>query len=161
HQLPMEKIEGGLERGFAAISSDPAGFEAASRAIMTTDTRHKFASERRTIDGREATLLGMAKGAAMIGPRMATMLAFLLTYAPVHAFDLSEILANAVDSSFNCLSVEGHASTNDTVLLISSTAAHEPALRGEDVAEFFGMVRSACESLARQIADDGEGSTHF
>ena len=97
----------------------------------------------------------------MIGPRMATMLGFLLTDAPLPAYDLREILADAVDSSFNCLSVEGHASTNDTVLLISSTPAEEQALRGEDVAAFVEMVRSACESLARQIADDGEGSTHF
>ncbi len=89
------------------------------------------------------------------------MLGFLLTDAPLPAYDLREILADAVDSSFNCLSVEGHASTNDTVLLISSTAAEERALRREDVAAFVEMVRPACESLARQIADDGEGATHF
>ena len=98
----------------------------------------------------------------MIGPRMATMLAFLLTDAPVRANDLQEILADAVDRSFNCLSVEGHASTNDTVLLLSSTAGDraDPAGRGRR-RHFAGMVRSACESLARQIADDGEGATHF
>ena len=97
----------------------------------------------------------------MIGPRMATMLGFLLTDAPVWANDLQEILADAVDRSFNCLSVEGHASTNDTVLLLSSTAATEPILRGEDLSAFAAMVRSACEALAREIADDGEGATHF
>ena len=161
HQLPMEKIERGLDPAFAGLSGEPSGFRAAARAIMTTDTRPKFSSERRNIAGKDATLLGIAKGAAMIGPRMATMLGFLLTDAPVPAYELREILADAVDSSFNCLSVEGHASTNDTVLLISSTAAQEQSLRGEDVAAFVGMVRSACESLARQIADDGEGSTHF
>lgn len=161
HQLPMEKLEKGLDDAFARLSPDVAGFEAAARAIMTTDTRPKFSSHRRTISGREVRLLGLAKGAAMIGPRMATMLAFLLTDAPIPAYVLGTILSHAVDSSFNCLSVEGHASTNDTVLLISSTAASEPAIRREDVAEFCGMVRAACESLARQIADDGEGSTHF
>jgi glutamate N-acetyltransferase/amino-acid N-acetyltransferase len=161
HQLPMERIERGLEDAFGALSREPEGFLAAARAIMTTDTRPKLAGERRLIDGKEVTLLGIAKGAAMIGPRMATMLAFLLTDAPIRAYELQAILADAVDSSFNCLSVEGHASTNDTVLLISSTAAREAALRGEDVATFYGMVRSACESLARQIADDGEGATHF
>ena len=99
---------------------------------MTTDTRPKIVSNAGTIGGRDVTLLGLAKGAAMIGPRMATMLAFLLTDAPVRAYDLREILADAVDSSFNCLSVEGHASTNDTVLLLSSTAADgaDPAGRG-------------------------------
>jgi glutamate N-acetyltransferase/amino-acid N-acetyltransferase len=161
HQLPMAKVERGIDDAFRGLSGEPDGFLAAARAIMTTDTRPKLFGERRVIDGREVTLLGIAKGAAMIGPRMATMLAFLLTDAPLRAYDLSGILADAVDSSFNCLSVEGHASTNDTVLLISSTAATEASLRGEDVATFYGMVRSACESLARQMADDGEGSTHF
>jgi glutamate N-acetyltransferase / amino-acid N-acetyltransferase len=127
---------------------------------MTTDTHPKIVSERRNLSGKEVTLLGLAKGAAMIGPRMATMLAFLLTDAPIRAYDLRGLLGDAVDSSFNCLSVEGHASTNDTVLLISSTAATEETLRAEDAREFAVMVRAACESLARQIADDGEGSTH-
>ena len=161
HQLPMPKIEAGLADAVAALSREPSGFMAAARAIMTTDTRPKIASERRTISGKDVTLLGIAKGAAMIGPRMATMLAFLLTDAPMRAYDLREILADAVDSSFNCLSVEGHASTNDTVLLISSTAEIEEcplAARTRPISS--GMVRSACESLARQIADDGEGSTH-
>jgi glutamate N-acetyltransferase/amino-acid N-acetyltransferase len=161
HQLPMEKIERGLEGTFAGLSREPEGFLAAARAILTTDTRPKVAVERTDIEGKEVTLLGIAKGAAMIGPRMATMLAFLLTDAPIRAFEMVGILGDAVDSSFNCLSVEGHASTNDTVLLISSTAGEERPLRGEDVATFYGMVRSACESLARQIADDGEGATHF
>ncbi len=161
HQLPMEKLEAGLEHAAAGLSRDQSAFLAAARAIMTTDTRPKLVSERRSIAGKDVTLLGIAKGAAMIGPRMATMLGFLLTDAPRPAYDLREILANAVDSSFNCLSVEGHASTNDTVLLISSTAAEERALRREDVAAFVEMVRPVCESLARQIADDGEGSTHF
>jgi glutamate N-acetyltransferase/amino-acid N-acetyltransferase len=161
HQLPMERLEAGLEDAVAGLSRAPAGFLAAARAIMTTDSRPKIVSERRNISGRDVTLLGIAKGAAMIGPRMATMLAFLLTDAPIRAYELREILADSVDSSFNCLSVEGHASTNDTALLISSTAEKEDALRGEDVATFVGMVRAACESLARQIADDGEGATHF
>ncbi len=89
------------------------------------------------------------------------MLGFLLTDAPIPAHDLRGLLADAVDSSFNCLSVEGHASTNDTVLLISSTVSTEPAIQPVDLASIGSMVRAACESLARQIADDGEGSTHF
>ena len=133
HQLPMPKLEAGLGDAVAALSREPSGFLDAARAIMTTDTRPKIVSERRDLSGKDVTLLGLAKGAAMIGPRMATMLAFLLTDAPVRAYDLRGLLADAVDSSFNCLSVEGHASTNDTVLLISSTAATEETLRGEDV----------------------------
>jgi glutamate N-acetyltransferase/amino-acid N-acetyltransferase len=118
-------------------------------------------SLRETIAGGEVTLLGLAKGAAMIGPRMATMLGFLLTDAPVWANELQDILADAVERTFNCLSVEGHESTNDTVLLLSSTPGTDPILRGEDLASFSGMVRSACETLARAIAADGEGATHF
>ncbi len=160
HQLPMPKLEAGLGDAVAALSREPSGFLDAARAIMTTDTHPKIVSERRNLSGKDVALLGLAKGAAMIGPRMATMLAFILTDAPVRAYDLRGLLADAVDSSFNCLSVEGHASTNDTVLLISSTAATEETLRGEDARAFAVMVRAACESLARQIADDGEGSTH-
>ncbi len=161
HQLPMDRLESGLEPAVAGLTSDPDGFRTAARSIITTDTRPKIVSERRVIDGREVNLLGLAKGAAMIGPRMATMLAFILTDAPLWANDLREILAVAVDSSFNCLTVEGHASTNDTVLLLSSTAATEPILQGEAIEAFAAMVRSACESLAKDIADDGEGATHF
>ncbi len=161
HQLPMEKIEAGLDQAIPRLSPDPDAFQNAATGIMTTDSRTKLVSFSSTVGGREVTLLGMAKGAAMIGPRMATMLAFLLTDAPVWANDLHDILGNAVDRSFNCLSVEGHASTNDTVLILSSTAGTEPILKGEDLSAFSGMVQSACVSLACMIADDGEGATHF
>ncbi len=161
HQLPMPKVKAGLAAAVASLSDQPEAFQAAARSVMTTDTRPKILSERRAIAGQDATLLGIAKGAAMIGPRMATMLAFLLTDAPVRSHDLRAILADAVDSSFNCLSVEGHASTNDTVLLLSSAAGPAAPLSGSDLAEFASMVGSACETLARAIADDGEGSTHF
>ena len=89
------------------------------------------------------------------------MLGFLLTDAPVWGNDLQSILFDAVDNSFNCLSVEGHTSTNDTVLALSSTANLEPTLRGDELTEFAAMTRSACEALARKIAGDGEGATHF
>ena len=161
HQLPIDRIEAGIARAVAGLSSGPEAFQAAAASIVTTDTRPKIISHRQTFAGREVSLLGLAKGAAMIGPRMATMLGFLLTDAPVWANDLQEMLSDAVDLSFNCLSVEGHASTNDTVLLLSSTAATEPILQGDDLASFAAMVRSACEGLARTIADDGEGATHF
>jgi glutamate N-acetyltransferase / amino-acid N-acetyltransferase len=92
---------------------------------------------------------------------MATMLGFLLTDAPLWANELQDVLSDAVEHSFNCLSVEGHASTNDTVLLLSSTATTDPILQGDDIAVFAAMVRSICETLARAIANDGEGATHF
>jgi glutamate N-acetyltransferase/amino-acid N-acetyltransferase len=161
-QLPMERLEAGLEQAVARLAADPEAFRTAATAIMTTDTRPKLVSDRRVIGDRTITILGMAKGAAMIGPRMATMLAFLMTDAPMWANDLRDILVHAVDESFHCLTVEGHTSTNDTVLLLSSTAATEPVLGGEEeVTPFVELVRSACQSLARQIADDGEGATHL
>jgi glutamate N-acetyltransferase / amino-acid N-acetyltransferase len=161
HQLPMEKIEAGIAKAVAGLSAGPEAFQTAAAAIMTTDTRPKIVSQRQTIAGRDVTLLGIAKGAAMIGPRMATMLGFLLTDAPLWANELQDILSDAVEHSFNCLSVEGHASTNDTVLLLSSTATTDPILQGDDIAVFAAMVRSICETLARAIANDGEGATHF
>jgi glutamate N-acetyltransferase/amino-acid N-acetyltransferase len=161
HQLAMDRIEAGIAQGLAGLSASPDAFRTAAAAIMTTDSKPKIVSHTASIGIYGATLLGLAKGAAMIGPRMATMLAFLLTDAPVWANDLQDILADAVDRSFNCLSVEGHASTNDTVLLLSSTAATDSILRGEDLATFASMVHSACEELAQKIADDGEGATHF
>lgn len=160
-QLPIERIVAGVEQAVNGLVADASGFQSAAAAIMTTDTEPKVVSEAKVLSGSEIRLLGLAKGAAMIGPRMATMLAVLVTDAPVWANDLHEILTDAVERSFNCLSVEGHASTNDTVLLLSSTAAVEPILRGEDVSAFAEMVKKACQSLARAIANDGEGATHF
>ncbi len=161
HQLAMDRLEAGVEKAVAGLTPEPVGFQNAAAAIMTTDTRPKIVSLQTSIGGRAVSVLGLAKGAAMIGPRMATMLAFLLTDAPVWANDLQDILTSAVDRSFNCVSVDGHASTNDTVLLLSSTAATEPTLRGEEMSAFAQLIGSACETLARAIADDGEGATHF
>ena len=160
-QLPMDRLEDGLAQVASQLSEREESFRTAAQAILTTDTRPKIVSLEHQGTGGPFSLLGLAKGAAMIGPRMATMLAFLLTDAPVWPSDLQPILSDAVENSFNCVSVEGHTSTNDTVLLLSSTAATEPILGGDDLTAFAGMVRSACESLARMMADDGEGATHF
>ncbi len=157
--LPMPVIERGTTAAIAALSRDPAAFEAAARAIMTTDTRPKVVNLRKAIGAADVTLLGIAKGAAMIGPRMATMLGFLLTDACVRPDDLRSILAFATDVSFNCLSVEGHASTNDTVLLLAS--GQGKPLEGAELETFAKLVQEACQALAMAIADDGEGSTHF
>ncbi len=161
HQLPMDRLEDGLAQVVNTLSNDENSFRTAAQAILTTDTRTKIVSLQHQGKSGTFTLLGMAKGAAMIGPRMATMLAFLLTDAPVWPNDLQPILSDAVENSFNCVSVEGHTSTNDTVLILSSTAATDPVLSGNDLTAFASMVNSACESLGRMMAADGEGSTHF
>ncbi len=160
HRLPMHKIQQGTAAALALATADESGFRAASHAIMTTDTVPKVISRRETISGTVVTLLGMAKGAAMIGPRMATMLGFLLTDARVTESNLQAILSEAVEESFNCISVEGHTSTNDTVLILASGLAGSSDLSGADLAAFAEMVRSACKDLARMIPEDGEGSTH-
>jgi glutamate N-acetyltransferase / amino-acid N-acetyltransferase len=161
HQLPMDKLEAGLANVLDALSTDPEQFHEASRAIMTTDSWPKVVSLQETIGAGAVSLLGLAKGAAMIGPRMATMLGFLLTDAAVRHEDLQEILSEAVEQSFNCISVEGHTSTNDTVLLLASgMAAGSEPLVGAELEQFGAMVQSACIDLARMIPDDGEGATH-
>jgi glutamate N-acetyltransferase/amino-acid N-acetyltransferase len=160
-QLPMDRLEEGIERACNELSAHEGGFRAAAQAILTTDTRPKIVSLQIAGRNQTHTLLGIAKGAAMLGPRMATMLAFLLTDAPVGTEKLQPILSEAVENSFNCLSVEGHTSTNDTVLILARAPGREPQLQSADLTAFAGAVRSACESLAQMMAQDAEGATHF
>lgn len=160
HQLPMERLEAGLDRAIAELSSHPESFHDASLAILTTDTRPKVVSLSETVDGQTFRLLGLAKGAAMIGPRMATMLGFLLTDARVAPEDLQRLLSEAVEDSFNCVSVEGHTSTNDTVLVLAGGEPSRPPLSGASLEVFGKMLRLACLDLAAMIPDDGEGATH-
>jgi glutamate N-acetyltransferase/amino-acid N-acetyltransferase len=102
---------------------------------------------------------GFAKGAAMIGPNMATMLGFVLTDAPVPPDALHDVLRDAVEGTFNCISVEGHTSTNDTVLILAN--GRGPALSGDDRHRFDAAVREVCADLARGIAADAEGAEHL
>jgi glutamate N-acetyltransferase/amino-acid N-acetyltransferase len=157
----MDRMEAGLKAALATLAADESRFREASHAILTTDTFPKVISRRQSIGGRTVTLLGLAKGAAMIGPRMATMLAFLLTDARVAAEDLASIVSAAVEESFNCISVEGHTSTNDTVLLLANGAGGGEPLRGDDLAAFAALVRDGCVEMARMIPSDGEGATHL
>jgi glutamate N-acetyltransferase/amino-acid N-acetyltransferase len=160
HQLPMPRVEAGVRAAFDAASADVSSFQDVSRAILTTDTHPKVVSKRLELAGRPVTLLGLAKGAAMIGPNMATMLGFLLTDAPVAPDDLRRILSAAVEDSFNCISVEGHMSTNDTVLILAGGKPGDPPLEGADLDAFGTLVQETCVELARMIPGDGEGATH-
>ncbi len=161
HQLPMDKLEAGLDQALQLAKAEEAGFRDASEAILTTDTKPKVVSKSLKLsNGQTVRMLGLAKGAAMIGPRMATMLGFLLTDARVLPGALQGILSDAVDHSFNCISVEGHTSTNDSVLLLAS-GRDVPPLSGEDLKAFAGLVRETCQDLARLIPEDGEGATHL
>ncbi len=161
HQLPMEKLEAGLAVVLGSLSADESEFHQASHAIMTTDSKPKIFSARRKIDGENLSLFGLAKGAAMIGPRMATMLGFLFTDAKIRSEDLDMILKAAVEVSFNCISVEGHTSTNDTVLCLAKGRKNGEPLQGAALAAFAELVGDACNDLARKIPEDGEGATHL
>lgn len=160
HQLPMDRLEEGLVRAHQDLSYEPGGFDNASRAILTTDTVPKMVSRRVPLEGGKFTIFGMAKGAAMIGPNMATMLGFLLTDARIAPGALQGMLAEAVDDSFNCISVEGHTSTNDSVLFLAGSASDRPFLRGADLKAFSAVLKEVCIELARMIPGDGEGATH-
>lgn len=161
-QLPMDKVEAGIREAIPRAAATAEGFDLASRAILTTDTRPKVVSRAFLAEDGETTyrLLGLAKGAAMIGPRMATMLAFLVTDAPVGPGLLQGALGEAVEDSFNCVSVEGHTSTNDTVLLLAKRGHEGQTLRGEALRSFRAALADTCQELARMMADDGEGATH-
>jgi glutamate N-acetyltransferase/amino-acid N-acetyltransferase len=131
------------------------GGEQAAEAILTTDSRTKTV----TIRGEGFIVGGMAKGAAMLAPSMATMLAVLTTDAAVAPADLQDTLTRAVDTTFNALSVDGCTSTNDTVLVLANGAAGTAPLSGADLDAFTGAVTEVCEHLALAMATDAEGAT--
>lgn len=153
--LPMEKIAAGIPTAAARLAGTPEALSDAANAILTTDTRVKVA--HRSLG--EHRLLGFAKGAAMIGPNLATMLAFVLTDAAVAPAELQAILRDAADRSFNCVRVEGHTSTNDTVFLLANGTG--PPLNGDDLGRFGEAVQAVCVDLAKAIAADAEGAEHL
>lgn len=157
-QLPMNIVEPGIVQAVCAANSKPESFQDATRAIMTTDTRPKVSDRVLELAKEMRTIYGFCKGAAMIGPNMATMLGFVITDAPVSPGLLQGMLTQAVEDSFNCISVEGHTSTNDTVLALASSTG--PTLQGDDLKAFGQALRDVCGELARQIVDDAEGCTH-
>jgi glutamate N-acetyltransferase / amino-acid N-acetyltransferase len=159
--LPMEKIAVGIPEVAKMLGNDEASLVVAARGMMTTDTVHKLAGRTASIDGRKFQITGMAKGAAMIGPRMATMLGLILTDAPLSPDGAQRALSSVVDDTFNCISVEGHMSTNDTVLLLANGAAGGPALEGRELAAFGQELHEVCAELAKAIPADGEGATHL
>ena len=157
--LPMDKIEPGILSAAKNLESSGEAFGRAAQAILTTDTHIKVATRRMNIGHHEICLTGFAKGAAMIGPNMATMLAFVLTDAAVDPDDLARTAKRSADKSFNCVSVEGHTSTNDSLILFANGAG--PTLQGNDLGQFDDAVAGVCGELARAIAQDAEGANHF
>jgi glutamate N-acetyltransferase/amino-acid N-acetyltransferase len=158
--LPMATVEKGIVAAAAVLAADEQATLTAARGMMTTDTRPKMAGGSFAVDGATCTVFGMAKGAAMIGPKLATMLGVVVTDAAVAPADAQRLLAAAAEETFNCVSVDGHMSTNDTVLLLANGAAGGPTLSGAALDAFGRTLHSVCEFLAREMADDGEGATH-
>ncbi len=161
-QLPLAPFRSALPDLAAALSAE--GWERASRAIMTTDTLPKLRSRQFTLDdGRTITMTGMAKGAGMIKPDMATMLAYIATDAPVEAQILQEMLNQAVSVSFNAITVDGDTSTNDACVLMASGCAGGSSLtlESENGQAFVNALRSLMQELAQGIIRDAEGATRF
>lgn len=161
-QLPMEKLARGVPEAVNVLAG--AGLERAAQAIMTTDTRPKTASALVALaSGETVHLWGMAKGAGMIHPNMATLLSVVLTDAAVAAPALRLALRQAVDQSFNAITVDGDTSTNDTLAVLANGAAGNPPLTPDspDFSAFQQALTAVCLSLAQQIVRDGEGATRF
>jgi glutamate N-acetyltransferase/amino-acid N-acetyltransferase len=159
--LPMDKIAPGATAAAAKLGDDGAAFESAARGILTTDKEMKVASRSVQIGETTIRIAGMCKGAGMIGPQMATMLCVIVTDAALMPSEAQAALTFAVDDSFNCISVEGHMSTNDTVLLLASGAADKSPLGNRELALFEPALQELCVELAKQIPDDGEGASHL
>ncbi|HEY2862551.1 MAG TPA: bifunctional glutamate N-acetyltransferase/amino-acid acetyltransferase ArgJ [Casimicrobiaceae bacterium] len=160
--LPVDRIVAALPRCQAALS--PTGWDAAVRAIMTTDTVPKAVSCRIELDGVPITVTGMAKGAGMIAPNMATMLGFVATDAPVEGLLLADLASSAAEGSFNRITIDGDTSTNDSFVIVATGKAPiAPVARSNDPR--LPPLRAALENIALQLAQaivrDGEGATKF
>ena len=156
--LPVERIVAGLPAALADLAG--GNWAAAAEAIMTTDTVPKAVSRRVRLETGEVTVTGISKGAGMIRPDMATMLGFVATDAKVASPALQAMARNAADVSFNCITVDGDTSTNDSFVLIASGAG--PAVESEaDLAALGRAVSEVSMLLAQAIVRDGEGATKF
>ena len=158
--LPVERVFDGLSPALSGLASD--GWHEAAGAIMTTDTVPKGVSRRTALDGVAVTVTGIAKGAGMIRPDMATMLAFIATDVRIEPALLQRCLREVVDNSFHCVTVDGDTSTNDACVLVATGRSSAPEIRSADdpryrtLAEAIGEVAT---ELARALVRDAEGAT--
>lgn len=159
-QLPMETIENGIQIAAKALSYE--GGDDVAEAIMTTDTFPKSTAIEIEVDGKTVRIGGIAKGAGMIAPNMATMLSFLTTDANINSDTLQSALTRVVDNTYNLLTVDTDRSTNDTVLILATGAAENPAIvnaSGQDYEAFCDGLMFVCTELVKMLARDGEGAT--
>ena len=159
-QLPMESIENGIQMAAKALSYE--GGEDAAEAIMTTDTFPKSTAVEIEVGGKTVRIGGIAKGAGMIAPNMATMLSFLTTDANISSETLQSALTRVVDNTYNLLTVDTDSSTNDTVLILASGNAENTNIvnaSGQDYEAFCDGLMFICTELVKMLARDGEGAT--
>ena len=159
--LPLARLVAGLPQAVASLTAD--NWFSAAEAIMTTDTQPKAASRRVLIDGHQVTLSGISKGAGMIRPNMATMLGFLAFDATVAQPVLDHLVKQAADQSFNCITIDGDTSTNDSFMLIA-TGAGTLTVDAIDTPEYAALALAVTELstfLAQAVVRDGEGATKF
>ena len=160
--LPVERLKAGLPAALANLRA--ANWYDAAQAIMTTDTLPKAASQQVTIDGHTVTLTGISKGAGMIKPNMATMLGFLAFDASVAQPVLDVLVKEVADCSFNCITIDGDTSTNDSFILIASGKSSLPNITSTDSPAYRALrdaVVGVAQTLAQLIVRDGEGATKF
>jgi len=157
HLYDLDKYRAGIVQAVNALSED--ALEDFALAILTTDTHPKIASARLAMGGGEVTVAGCAKGAGMIEPKMATMLAFIVTDAALRPPQLRRILKSALPGSFNGITVDGDMSTNDTLLLLASGAAVTRAPTARELALVERAIGEVAATLARELVRDGEGAT--
>ncbi len=171
HLLPMDKVSAGIAAVAPLLGNSEQHALDFAAAILTTDTKRKSAAARIKIGREFVTIAGVCKGAGMIGPRMAppsskslkglhaTMLAYLTTDAKISPKQLQTLMTNASEASFNAVTIDDHTSTNDTALLLASGASGAAVSSTADLKKFKAALDEVCQSLAYQIAADGEGAT--
>ena len=164
-RLPIAKILNAIPNAFKALDSEHESWLTTARSICTTDTFPKLLSKTFTLPSYPEitySLAGMTKGAGMIHPNMATLLGILCTDAPIPAATLHSCLKEAVDKSFNAISIDGDTSTNDTVALLANGAAGgSPISKPQDVEAFESVLTSFAQQLSQLVVRDGEGATKF
>jgi glutamate N-acetyltransferase/amino-acid N-acetyltransferase len=160
-RLPMEKLETGIPIAVRQRGDSQEHFDAAAKAILTTDNGPKTIAVSTPFGEANVRIAGMAKGAGMIGPKMATMLAAIMTDAKLSTETAQMALNRAAAASFNRISVEGHTSTNDALLLIGTGDSGVEIRTESEIEQFSSVLTRACIDLAKRIPADGEGASHL
>jgi glutamate N-acetyltransferase/amino-acid N-acetyltransferase len=157
----MAKTAEGIEKAISEQGNSQDHFDRATMAILTTDEGPKTVESVVSTETGEIKIAGMAKGAGMIGPKMATMLAIIISDAKISSKKAQQILNRAVDKSFNRISVEGHTSTNDALVMICNGNSDVEVDSDESSQAFENAITENCIQLAKQIPADGEGASHL